>query len=397
MNHSVLVRWATLLICVGFLIKETSYVFKLEGYHFTDVMSENLTVDASKRFIREGWKGALETGFLPVYQGFRTHSPVFLGAKEDHVYTHFFPGPEYVLTPFLAIFGTSDRALAAARFIPILAQFFAILLLGNLLFSRVFGRHPWSRPAFLLWVFIAPAIYAWGANLYGHVYSTVCIMLAFALGLMCGDQKVNSRRLDFFAALVGFISIYMLLEGVFSTAAAPLVASLLVSHKHWKKGFRLSVFVGVGCTIGYLLHFVQIAVALNDFGLAWLDQFGTAEHRSVTQGGYNRIQMLGRYSKHVGNLFRTNGLTMLFVGGFACWLHFRSSQQRIGMGVALFLSCIAGFVFPMIFRLHSVVHDYRVPRAFVLMFLAYITIMISLFVNRDRADSGVSSNEGGQK
>lgn len=371
--------WSQILFfasVVFFLGKSLVPVFEFgERSHFTDATSEEYIMNGAKNFIEQGF--AVTWG-LPKYDGTMTETPV-KKIYDMKVYTHFLPGPDYLVAGFYKIFGINGTAIKAARIFSILILFIALLVF-SLRASRVLiPSSTWTigGPVFFftaLWT--APAVYKWSGSLFGHPLSSAMILFSIILGF----SSKTSLRTWVLAIGVGVISNLFLLEGAFVTAAGPLIGALLAGKcsnpNAIKRALGLSVAVGVGLLAIWLIHFAQVAFFLESWTLAIQDQIGTALSRGDIRENPTRIQMLGRVSEAVGSHFRVGAFSMFVFGGFCLWLACPKKESVVGkqLMTALLIAGFSSYCFPLLMVLHSYVHLFRVPRLFLLEYVVFITV-----------------------
>ena len=352
-----------------------------------DPVSEKLTFAAARLFHARGMS---ETSFLPCYEGYVSESPISSSRPGDCVYTHFLAGPEYVLVALFKVFGDSDDALMRMRLLPLLLVLAAALAL--VLAARRYALNGWTWGAALLLagLLTTPALSFWSLSLYGHGYSNACILAALALGLAASDPPVAGPRrwlLMVAAFLLGVLSNLFLLEAAFVVFAAPLVGCLVAGGKGSRRFvFLLTSLVAVGLCVVWLVHLAQVAHHLGSLSLAFEDQIGTALLRAESRGDAGRLEMLVDLNEAAAVMFPVGALFMLASGLFASWLHRSESRmRRRGVG-ALLLAGLACCLFPMAFNQHAVLHMFRLPRIFLLLYAASLLIWLCLAEERLRSD-----------
>jgi hypothetical protein len=359
-----------------------------------DPVSEKLTFAAARRFHA---RGLSEKSYLPCYEGYVSESPISGFLEGDCVYTHFLPGPEYVLAALFAVFGDSDEALMRMRLLPLLLVLAAALALALAVRRYTLGGWPWGAPLLLAGLLVTPALSFWSLSLYGHGYSNACILAALALGLVASEPRAAGRgrwALVGAAFLLGCLSNLFLLEAAFVVCAAPLLGHLLVREPGSRRlALQLSAAVAAGLCLVWLVHLGQVAHHLGSLSLALEDQLGTALLRTETCPGSGRAGMLCALSAAGGPMFGVGALSMLASGLFAAWLQRRRGPGR-RLGQALLLAAAAAIVFPMLFGHHAVLHLDRLPRIFLGLFAAWLVAWLSLAEERLRTGSHIQSEAG---
>lgn len=377
-------RAATALVVLIFVVKSIAGIVHLSGrLHDQDTGSEDNTITGSKAFIHDGF--AQSCG-LPKYGRYNLDSPSKPILESDY-YTHYFPGPDYILTIVYKIFSPSDRATQWARLIPFLHFLLASLLFLWLAQTRLWPRQEWATPIVAAFILFAPANRAWIYNLHGHGYVSAYTLFALSLGMWAASTPSRKRLtrslpLCLVAACLGFASNYMLLTNAFVVCAAPLVGALLVTGAAAKEdkqtlltGFWLSFSVGLGLVGAYIVHLVQIACMFN-WHEALLDQLGTFSARiHKVEGLQNnaapatRIQLLGRYSDHVYTFFGMSSFAMLVVG-----LLFSGRQKRHQW--AMVLAVLAAYAWILALPSHARAHYHVNPRIFLLPWVTFLCLAV---------------------
>ena len=346
-----------------------------------DATAEELTIGAARSFRENGFA---PTSGLPCYEGFITETPIASTLETGCAYTHFLPGPEYALLVLLAVFGDTNEALMRMRIVPLLLVLAAALALVFMARRRVFDDWPLVAPLLLAGLLAAPGVHFWSLSIYGHGYSNACILGALALGLTADPAAAPRRGLLFAGAFVlGCLSNLVLLEGAFVVCAAPLVGSLLIRGAGPRRlGLQLSAMVGLGLLFAMVAHVAQVAHHLGSLSLALEDQWGTALLRAESREGPGRLGILWASSRVAGTMFGPSALGMVASGLLACWL-IRSRDGRRGrFAAALRLSGGSAYLFPLLLKHHCVLHLYRVPRIFLLLFAVWLLCWLALIYER---------------
>ena len=113
------------IILAVFIGKQFQRIYSL-GPHFNHVdgFSEDHSREGARNFIQNGFA---YSGGLSVWPRFDQDTDIPL-LKERKIYTHYYPGPDWILTiPFL-IFGESDFIFQWSRLIPLFFVLFSFLL-----------------------------------------------------------------------------------------------------------------------------------------------------------------------------------------------------------------------------------------------------------------------------
>lgn len=369
-------QWILALVVISFVVKSFVLLFEAGEKNFIDQVGAGSSVYAAKVWLE---KGASQTAFLPKYPWVPGDVTLEI-LKKTQVYTHYFPGPEYVLYLFFKVFGDEDGRITLARFIPWIHILFSVLLFAFVAEKQVCRGWPWAKILIAGAIFWSPSIYRWAPSLHGSAYSTSYLLLAMTLGMCFGQmKKVWFPRFILF--ILGFLSNYMLLTNSLVMIAAPYVGFLLSEKSQSKKeALILSGFVLGGLVTAFCVHFVQVSVFLGSISLAWEDQIGTALRRGGEGDGSgpSRLELIGLYSSHVRAFFRVGALDMVWIGLFAAWIYPGSKNRKRNFMWAIGLAALASYFWVMLMKSHSVEHHHINPRIFLLLFASWICLISSL-------------------
>ena len=332
-----------------------------------DAQSERNSSDGAEHFVRDGFQS---TSFLPRYD-----SPLNLDSgsrviRESDIYTHYFPGPDYVLAAVLRASRRRRRSPAVDSPPAAGARPRALVLLLGLLERRLWPGRGWITTVMAALALYPPTLRDWSLSLHGHSYSSAYIMLGMALGLLGGEGRYRPGRIAAGFAL-GFLSNYMLLTGAFVVCAAPLVGSLLVpDRKSQRFAIVLSVVVGLGLVAAFGVHYLQI---VNQFGWheARLDQFGVFTVRAgAAVPGTSSMELFDQYQNEVMRFFGATPVVMCLVGLWGAFGYPGSARARLALGFAVALAFASSWAWILLMRQHSLEHGHVNPRIFLLIYLA---------------------------
>lgn len=331
-----------------------------------DAQSEKNSSYGAARFLQDGFRS---TSFLARYESpinLDSGSPVI---RESDIYTHYFPGPDYVLAVVYAVFGTGETVLRWSRLLPLAHVLGALLLFLAMAERRLWPGREWITTVVLALSLYPPVLRDWSLSVHGHSYSSACIMLGLCLGLLGGEGRCRPWRIALAFAL-GFLSNYMLLTGAFVVCAAPLVGSLLVPDRRGHGfGVALSVMVGLGLAAAFGVHYLQI---VNQFGRqeAWLDQFGVfAVRAGVGVTGTSWMELFSQYQTEVMRYFGVTPVVMLLIGWWGSFGYPGSARARLGLALGVALAFASSWAWIFLMRQHSFEHWHVNPRIFLLVYL----------------------------
>jgi len=376
-----------LLICLGFLGKEFSRVHSL-GSHFNhaDGFSEDHSKEGAENFFKLGFA---YSGGLQVWPRFDqdTNVPIL---KEKRIYTHYYPGPDYVIAMTFAVFGISDFTFQWTRLIPLFLIFFSIVAFILTMQNTYFDQWPWFKSAFAPLLFWPPAMRWWSISLHGHGYVTAIFFTLCAITWYSSyrsPSKSDSIFLFVLAFLLGIVSNYMLLTFAFVVCAAPLVSGLLIGTKDsGMNGVKLSFVVGLGLVAAFFLHLAQIAWVVDSWAVAWDSQLRIAGIRAVVERSepITRIMLIGRYSEYCAQFWWIGSLPLVVLGLFICSLQKVGaySQMRIYRVLGLLVAFLSSYAWVMALKNHSIDHPHVNPRIFIVLHMAFLVLCAQLAYER---------------
>lgn len=373
-------------LSVFFLGRGTAVILK----HGPNMMSEAcgdieaLVKQASENFIDEGFTKRIG---LPVYKGYPNESPIER-LREERVYAHLLPGPEYVLTAFYSAFGKTDRVFQMSRFFPLVLQLITIVLLAVVLEREYFDRWPWAKVVIALSLFFIPAQKNWVLQIGGQsiAYALIFLMAIVAIRSAHDDRRVSwPRMLGAFS--LGYASLYNWLPFCFAVASVPLAMALLSPRD--RPNIRAALFLTVATLAGlgaaFFTRLTQIAVYLGSFSEAIQSQVGIAKlrvARTVAETHVSVIQVVGRYSHAIEPFFYIKAFTLIVIAAFVLWLCDRSAEVRRRWFAGLFVSAFGAFLFGALMRNFAMAHQHLHPRTFVAFFLCGIVVALHVAVEK---------------
>jgi len=363
-----LARLALIAILAVFVLLQIATCIEKGGQPLRrlDAQSERNSWQGAERFVTEGFRS---TSFLARYDSplnLDSGSPVI---RDSDIYTHYFPGPDYVLAAVQALFGPGETVMRWSRLLPLAHVLVALLLLLGLSERRLWPGQEWITTVMAALALYPPVLRDWSLSLHGHSYSSAYIMLGLGLGLLGEEGRHRPWRLAA-GFVLGILSNYMLLTGAFVVCAAPLVGSLLVPDRR-RHGFAvvLSGMVGLGLVIAFGVHYLQI---VDQFGWheARLDQFGVFSARAgAGVAGTSRNELFSQYQTEVQRYFGITPVVMLLIGLWGSLGYAGSARARLAPGLGVALAFAGSWAWIFLMRQHSLEHGHVNPRIFLLIYL----------------------------
>jgi hypothetical protein len=245
----------------------------------------------------------------------------------EGVYTHYPPGPEYLLYAASSIFG--PEPVSRLRLLPITAGWIATLFLGFKVRRRFGIAVGWLvMSAFLL----APATYDGfiGLQTQGYALALLMVEIGCAIGALPSLAPF---------AIVGFLQGWLSFDYVFLVTFVPLALEAVLPRMdpgyrpRWRLALMRAVLAGGGFTAALALHFLQVWAWWGTFDTALRDFAAAASHRAgMSEGttGY-LTQALGNLKTYLYGLHPFHlALSLPDSGSVQDWSMFRFLGLSLG-------------------------------------------------------------------
>jgi len=243
------------------------------------------------------------------------------GVTPDGVYTHYPPGPEYLLYAAAKLFG--PEPVSRLRLLPIAIGWAATLFLGFAI-RRRFGE----LAGFLVMAACAVTPSVTDGFIGLHYQGYALAMLMVELGVAIG----SGRWLTPFA-LLGFVQGWLSFDYVFLVTATPLALELVLPRidpayaARWRLGLTRAVLAGGGFAAAHGLHLLEVWSFWGSLDATVRDFAGAASYRAdAGQVGYPaqalgnlKTYFYGLHPLHIGptppdleewSMFRFLGLSL---------------------------------------------------------------------------------------
>jgi len=213
-------------------------------------------------------------GMYPT-DGFAADPDVSLfGVSAEGVYTHYPPGPEYILYAATKLLGSEP--VSRLRLVPVLLGLAAMVFFGLAVRRRFGAAIGWLVMTACM---ITPTVTDEFVSLHSQGYAFALLLLE--IGLAIG---VNAWAAPF--VLIGFLQGWLSFDYVFLVTLTPLAIELVMPallpeyQRRWKLTLRRVILAGGGFAIAHALHFMQIWAYWGSFAEAVRDLAGAAAHRA---------------------------------------------------------------------------------------------------------------------
>ena len=221
-----------------------------------------------------GLGNVLYPGMYPNDGFARPGEDTTLTLTPDGIYTHYPPGPEYLLYAAEKLFGSEP--VSTLRVVPIAVGWCSLLFLG-LAIGRRFGDA-------IAWMVlgacaITPSVVETFTGLHYQGYALALLMLEIGIVMSPGS------RVTWFAVL-GFAQGWLSFDYVFLVTFVPLAFEFVLSRvdadyqPRWRLAAWRVALAGAGFVAAHMLHFAQVWAYWGSFDAAARDLAGAATHRS---------------------------------------------------------------------------------------------------------------------
>jgi hypothetical protein len=241
-----------------------------------------------------GLGNVLYPGMYPNYgfAWFQSFRQVASGREADYtlnnsvtpegVYTHYPPGPEYLLYAAAKLFG--PEPISRLRLLPITIGWIGMIFLGLSVRQRFGSLTGWLVMAACA---LTPALNDGFVGLHYQGY-------AFALLLIEIGIAIDRGRAWLPFALLGFAQGWLSFDYVFLVCLVPLAIEGAMPRidpgcgTRWPLAWRRATLAGASFAFSHILHFGQVWAYWGDFGVA-LNDFGVAAFHRAGSGMTDQI------------------------------------------------------------------------------------------------------------
>lgn len=245
-----------------------------------DVYSEANALRAVHNFLDQGltrydglWN-ALYPGMYPDDGFARDPAEAAYYLSPEGVYTHYPPGPEYLLYAATKLFG--PEPVSRLRLLPIAIGWVSMLCFGLAIRRRFGAGVGWLVMAACA---LTPAVTDGFVGLHYQGYAAALLLVEIA-----GAIGMNARMAPF--ALLGFLQGWLSFDYVFLVTLVPLALELVLPkidpgyQPRWKLAVSRTVLAGAGFAAAHALHFAQVWAYWGSLDAAARDFAGAAAHRA---------------------------------------------------------------------------------------------------------------------
>jgi hypothetical protein len=247
---------------------------------FVDPYSEANALREVRHFLEDGL--TLHYGLGTVYypgmyptEGFASEADVTrYGVTPEGVYTHYPPGPEYLLYVDAKLFG--PEPVWRLRLLPISIGWAAMLFFGFAVRRRFGATVGWIVMAACI---LTPTVTDGFVGLHSQGYAFALLLVE--IGISIGTGTIVAPL-----ALLGFLQGWLSFDYVFLVAFTPLAIDLMMPQiepgyqRRWRLAITRSLLAGGGFAAAHAFHFVQVWAYLGSLPAAVNDFTGAASFRA---------------------------------------------------------------------------------------------------------------------
>ncbi len=213
------------------------------------------------------------------------------GISAEGVYTHYPPGPEYLLYAAAELFG--PEPVSRLRLLPITIGWAATLFFGFAVRRRFGSTVGWIVMGACL---LTPTVTDGFVGLHSQGYAFALLLLEIGCAIGFGRSVAPF-------ALLGFLQGWLSFDYVFLVTFAPLAIELAMPQiepeyqRRWRLTLIRSVLAGSGFAAAHALHFVQVWAYL---GIVRCGNLGFYRRRVVSGGYGNDARAIGLSDARAG-------------------------------------------------------------------------------------------------
>lgn len=375
--------WLLLLIIIGSaVVKESLIAYRLTDLTspIADSFSEANSVRAAESYIDRGFTFA--AGLQAISYGARFPDTGYHHARgDDFIYTHYPPGPDYLVGLATMVFGKGE--VSKFRAIPLFVGAMSLVFLAFI--SMAFWG-PFGSVVFVGTLLLIPMStnMMHGLHYQGYAMNLLFIQLGIMLETISKrDRNPGHWKVSLF--ILGVLQGYLSFDHFYLVALGG-VPAVLLSGTAGRERLRLlavALIPGLGFVFAHLLHFLQVILFHGSAVLAYKDLLAAAIQRSGVTSTISMSEVLRSYWFDHLPTGRYLDFPVWILGVFALilvsppvslpiWttgnkrlqLVWRptSKANLMAIGAALFISSL--WIFTM--REHAFDHRHFIPRHYIL-------------------------------
>ncbi|MBI2606823.1 MAG: hypothetical protein HYW49_12160 [Deltaproteobacteria bacterium] len=371
-------------------------------FHRTDGATEQMLLHAADTYARDGF---LKNHLLPEYPAFGFDENG-LSRDRPFVYTHYFPGPAWMLGLIVKFFGKD--AIWVSRLIPLSLNVFGLGFLG-LEFAAFTGSCALACLLMTLLAF-ARGLTIFSISLAGHGYVMGIYLVMFAMLFRYANRPretspSSARWALFFGAAVGFLQIWFSIDFVPVTFLSAAAMICMTPRIPWNKGRNVLTGIFLGGCLGmalqltlFSLHLGSVAQAIHDFRQWGSWRMGISHFQNEAVDDQRLSRVLHEYNRQSYGATGFTGVNLLALTftflllGFLGKVKDRAESLRGFGGLALAL--LGAIAWNVMCRQHSLAHTHFLPRHYMALYVIFLLTALPIsyeLVRRARASAGKSS------
>ena len=323
--------------------------------------------------------------------GLPDHCYAESGGKNTCVYTHYPPGPEYIV--YLSSFLVGNFNWFHLRMIPLVLNFL-LLIIALLLFLGQF--RPIQVLLFFILLGLHPFFWRFWHNMHYQGYAFYLLLVSFGV-VLYSDKKFKAALVSLFA--ISFLQGFLSFDYFFLTTLAPVTFYSFIKGFEKRTAAKLLLVCGGGFAFAHALHFLQVIFHFGSFEAAFTDFRDAAKNRAnnevividwVTTKALNPFKLFSMYMERYTrkgflpiSLLKYFLLTIVTILVIRFYKIRKLSTELFPTRVAkyLILALLVSSLWVLVMRQHSFIHYSFINQhfAFFVIFILWGLVIQSSF------------------
>ncbi len=352
----------------------------------TDGATEQMLLHASRTYVEQGFT---KFWFLPEYPpfGFDENG---INRTEPFVYTHYFPGPAWVLGGMKKIFG--ENGIWLTRLIPLSLNVFALGFLA-LEFS-IFTGSTLLGLLLMTGILTARSVTIFSVTFSGHGYVMGMYLLMFAILFRWVNRPEETkpahiRKAALIGAFIGFYQIEMAIDFVMLTFLSAVSFAFMMPGFNLKKAKTFLISMICGGTFGMILqialfsaHLGSVNAALADFHKFGSWRMGIKHVQADVIENVPLGKVLNEYNKQAYGATGFTAYNMMILSAMFILLAYlgkaRTKKESLRLFYGMIFAYLACISWNVLMRQHSWIHIHFIPRHYFALFLNLLIIALPI-------------------
>lgn len=352
----------------------------------TDGATEQMLLHASRTYVEQGFT---KYWLLPEYPpfGFDENG---VNRTEPFVYTHYFPGPAWVLGGMKKIFG--ENGIWLTRLIPLTLN---VVALGWLAIEfSIYASSSLLGLLLMTGVLTARSVTIFSVTFSGHGYVMGMYLLMFALLFRYVNRPENSKPSDIrkaalIGAFIGFFQIEMAIDFLSVTFLSAISFAIMMPGLNVKKAKNFLVGMVFGGTFGMLLqialfsaHLGSLQAALGDFIKFGSWRMGIKHVQVGVVEDVRLAKVLNEYNKQAYGATGFTAYNMMILSALFILMAYlgkaKTKNESLRLFYGMVFAYLAAISWNVLMKQHSWIHIHFIPRHYFALFLNLLIIALPI-------------------